>query len=347
MPFSMARRSPAKRGAVATVALLLFRDAVVNRPLEAAVPSSPWHHVSSRRCLLRTAGVSLTSGLSTPFARAASFATPFGFTIDTGLLDPKAPPDVAGVPADAEVTASGLASKILLRPTCALSSSKPLDNPDCERANAYDKVLITYVGWTPDGRMFDSSQNEKRLVRVNSIMEGLTQGLVKMAPGETRRFWVPPSLAFGDLQDPKKPSGPLVFDIELFAIERQPKPPDSLTAPPADALVSDSGLASKVLKPGSGTKRPSQDTNVTALYNGWSRNGDLVLSTSFGAQETFLLKEVPIPGLLEGLQLMVAGETRRFWIPAKLAFGEKPEGRNLPAGMLTFDMRLMSINDAS
>eukprot|EP00930_Biecheleria_cincta_P037478 TRINITY_DN25733_c0_g1_i1.p1 TRINITY_DN25733_c0_g1~~TRINITY_DN25733_c0_g1_i1.p1 ORF type:complete len:355 (+),score=58.42 TRINITY_DN25733_c0_g1_i1:34-1065(+) len=343
----MARHSLAKRGAVATVALLLIRGAVVPRPSAAAIPTSPCHQVSSRRCLLRTAGLSLTSGLSAPFAHAASIATPFGFSIDTGLLDPRAPPDVAGPPADAEVTASGLASKILLRPTCALSSSKPLDNPDCERANPYDKVLITYVGWTPDGRMFDSSQNEKRVIRVNSIMEGLTEGLVKMAPGETRRFWVPANLAFDNKQDPKKPSGPLVFDIELFAIERQPRPPDSLKAPPADALVTDSGLAYKVLKSGSGTQRPTADTNVTALYNGWSKNGDLVLSTSFGAQETFLVKEVPIPGLLEGLQLMVAGETRRFWIPAKLAFGEKPEGRNLPAGMLTFDMRLMSINAAS
>ena len=71
--------------------------------------------------------------------------------------------------------------------------------------------------------------------------------------------------------------------------------------------------------------------NVTALYNGWSSNGDLVLSTSFGAQDTFFVKEawrlrwvagtcsrqssvlhvalrqVPIEGLKEALQLLVEG----------------------------------------
>ena len=30
--------------------------------------------------------------------------------------------------------------------------------------------------------------------------------------------------------------------------------------------------------------------NVTALYNGWASNGDMVLSTSFGAQDTFLVR---------------------------------------------------------
>ncbi|TDI17143.1 MAG: FKBP-type peptidylprolyl isomerase, partial [Acidobacteria bacterium] len=38
----------------------------------------------------------------------------------------------------------------------------------------------------------------------------------------------------------------------------------------------------------------------------------------------------------EGLQLMVVGEKRRFWIPADLAYGEN--GR-VP-GMLVFDIEL-------
>ena len=66
---------------------------------------------------------------------------------------------------------------------------------------------------------------------------------------------------------------------------------------------------------------------MTALYNGWSSNGDLVLSTSFGAQDTFFIKEarqalstvsqreliameVPVEGLKEALQLLVEGRTR-------------------------------------
>ncbi|CAK9110329.1 unnamed protein product [Durusdinium trenchii] len=106
-----------------------------------------------------------------------------------------------------------------------------------------------------------------------------------------------------------------------------------------------SGLAFRKIKPGTGKERPQLETNVTALYNGWASNGDLVLSTSFGAQDTFLVREVPIEGLKEALQLMVEGETRRFWIPGKLGFGATAdESRGLPPGLLVFDVRLMSIN---
>ncbi|MGB0744080.1 MAG: FKBP-type peptidyl-prolyl cis-trans isomerase [Opitutales bacterium] len=35
---------------------------------------------------------------------------------------------------------------------------------------------------------------------------------------------------------------------------------------------------------------------------------------------------LPPAGTAEGLQLMVVGETRRFWIPADLAYGENPGG---------------------
>jgi len=273
-------------------------------------------------------------------------ATANGQGFDLSFLDPKAPPDVAGPPKDAEVLSSGLASKMLLRPTCALSKSIPLTNPDCERPQPYDKVLIDYTGWTPAGKMIDSSRNEKRLVRVDSVMKGWTEGLQLMAPGESRRFWIPPELAFGTNQSATtKPTGPLTFDIELYSIERQPKPPAELTEPPKDAEFTESGLGFRKIKPGTGKASPQLESNVTALYNGWSSNGDLVLSTSFGAQDTFLVREVPLEGLKEALQLMVEGETRRFWIPGKLGFGATAEeSRGLPPGLLVFDVRLMTIN---
>ena len=46
-----------------------------------------------------------------------------------------------------------------------------------------------------------------------------------------------------------------------------------------------------------------------------------------------------IKGWTEGVQLMVTGETRRFWIPEPLAYG----GRRAPYGMLVFDVELISI----
>ena len=52
-----------------------------------------------------------------------------------------------------------------------------------------------------------------------------------------------------------------------------------------------------------------------------------------------------IPGWIEGVQLMLPGEKRRFWIPGKLAYGEaksdEPKVRpDQPRGMLVFDIEL-------
>jgi len=55
----------------------------------------------------------------------------------------------------------------------------------------------------------------------------------------------------------------------------------------------------------------------------------------------FRLDEV-IPGWTEGVQLMVVGEQRRFWIPAKLAYEGVPER---PQGTLVFDIELLRIVD--
>ena len=50
-----------------------------------------------------------------------------------------------------------------------------------------------------------------------------------------------------------------------------------------------------------------------------------------------------IPGWIEGLQLMVVGEKRRLWIPAKLAYGERRAMPGAPAGDLVFDVELVEI----
>ena len=58
-----------------------------------------------------------------------------------------------------------------------------------------------------------------------------------------------------------------------------------------------------------------------------------------GTPSEFRLDQV-IKGWTEGLQLMVAGEKRRFWIPAKLAYASDPRK---PQGMLVFDIELLAI----
>ena len=62
-------------------------------------------------------------------------------------------------------------------------------------------------------------------------------------------------------------------------------------------------------------------------------------SVTRGKPATFALNQV-IAGWTEGVQLMVKGETRRFWIPQKLAY-KGQSGR--PQGMLVFDVELLNI----
>ena len=242
-----------------------------------------------------------------------------------------APPDVGSVPADAEVTSSGLASKVLQPGT---GSEHPSD---------VDIVKVHYTGWTTDGNMFDSSvaRGEPAGLPLNRVIAGWTEGVQLMVVGEKRRFWIPEDLAYGGA--PGRPAGMLVFDVELLDIQKAPPMPEApadVAAPPADAEVTKSGLASKVLIAGTGTEHPKKTSRVTVHYSGWTTDGKLFDSSVVrGQPATFGLHQV-IKGWTEGVQLMVAGEKRRFWIPEKLAYGGEA---GKPAGMLVFDVELISI----
>ena len=56
----------------------------------------------------------------------------------------------------------------------------------------------------------------------------------------------------------------------------------------------------------------------------------------------FKLNQV-IKGWTEGVQLMSEGDKYRFWIPADLAYGEKPKHPNTPTKMLVFDIELLNM----
>ena len=117
-----------------------------------------------------------------------------------------------------------------------------------------------------------------------------------------------------------------------------PAPPD-VAAPPKDAKKTASGLASTVLQPGAGKEHPRADDVVTVNYTGWTTDGKMFdSSVTRGRTATFPLNRV-IAGWTEGLQLMVVGEKRRFWIPEALAY----KGQRDPKGMLVFDVELLGM----
>jgi FKBP-type peptidyl-prolyl cis-trans isomerase len=116
-------------------------------------------------------------------------------------------------------------------------------------------------------------------------------------------------------------------------------PPD-VSAPPSDATVSASGLATKILEPGIGSQHPRANSRVKVHYSGWTTDGQM-FDSSLARNEpiSFGLNQV-IAGWTEGVQLMVEGEKRRLWIPERLAYGGQ---RGAPQGMLVFDVELIKI----
>ena len=88
------------------------------------------------------------------------------------------------------------------------------------------------------------------------------------------------------------------------------------------------------------TPKPTATSQVEVHYSGWTTDGQMFDSSVMrGSPATFPLNRV-IPGWTEGVQLMVVGEKRRFWIPVELAYGGRP---GAPAGMLVFDVELLEI----
>lgn len=120
--------------------------------------------------------------------------------------DKNPPLDVVAVPADAQRTPSGLAYKVL--------REAPKSGP---RPSKTSRVTVHYSGWTTDGKLFDSSlmRGQTASFALTDVIEGWTEGLQLMMPGEKTRFWIPERLAYkGQGNGPK---GMLVFDVELLS----------------------------------------------------------------------------------------------------------------------------------
>jgi peptidylprolyl isomerase len=105
-----------------------------------------------------------------------------------------------------------------------------------------------------------------------------------------------------------------------------------------------SGLQYKVLRQGTGTVHPEANDSVKVHYHGTLIDGTVFdSSVERGKPVSFPLYRV-IKGWTEGLQLMVAGEKTRFFIPSELAYGFRSVGK-IPAGStLIFDVELLAIN---
>ena len=139
---------------------------------------------------------------------------PLGMLVyDLGLVSltkisglPEAPPEVAAVPPDVETSPSGLAWRVLKEGT---SDKRP---------QLSSIVSLRYTGWTPEGKVFMTTERKKipKSTSMGMMIPGWQEGLLLMTLGEKRRFWVPTELAYRGR--PGRPQSTVVFDIELVAI---------------------------------------------------------------------------------------------------------------------------------
>jgi peptidylprolyl isomerase len=244
---------------------------------------------------------------------------------------PAPPPDLTAPPESAVKTESGLIYRVLRAGT---GTQKPVPT---------DMVTVHYTGWASDGKTLDSSVERGRplTVPMKKLIPGWIEALQGMVVGEQRRLWIPEAVGFQG--NPSAPKGTVVYDVELLAFEPGPEvPPPDVAAPPGDAGTTGTGLASKLLRAGHGQRHPGRASQVTVHYTGWTTDGKMFdSSVARGKPANFGLSQV-IAGWTEGLQLMVEGEKRRFWIPEKLAYRGQ-QGK--PKGMLVFDVELLAIQN--
>jgi peptidylprolyl isomerase len=202
----------------------------------------------------------------------------------------------------------------------------------------HDIARVRYTVWKSNGTLVQHVEAPQTvMIGVPKMIPGWGIAAQEMVVGERRRVWIPAALSGGKLEGDEK----MMIDTELVEIIEPPTTPADVAAPPADATITPSGLAYKVLRPGSGDEHPTRSSKVTVHYSGWTTDGQMFDSSIMrGATATFGLNQV-IKGWTEGLQLMTVGEKMRFWIPAKLAYAND---RTRPQGMLVFDIDLVAIH---
>jgi peptidylprolyl isomerase len=261
-----------------------------------------------------------------------SFAVVCGLMILTLLLatftpaPPPAPPDLKTPPADARRSADGLVTRQLAAGTAG------------EHPGDADYIHVRYSVWkASDGSVVDYTYGRGTpFVEVSKLLPGMREMFESMTPGERLRAWIPSSLGAGKIAADDS----FVVDGELVDVVHPPVTPPDVAAPPADAIKTESGLAYKVLRAGTGTAHPAKRNRVLVHYSGWTTDGHMFESSILRDQPAELPLAAVIAGWTEGLQLMTEGERARFWIPEKLAYKGKA---GFPAGMLVFDVELIGI----
>jgi FKBP-type peptidyl-prolyl cis-trans isomerase len=108
-------------------------------------------------------------------------------------------------------------------------------------------------------------------------------------------------------------------------------------------IVLPDGLQYRVIHKGHGKSIIGADDLVTVQYKGWLINGTVFDQTKPGTPVQFPAGRL-IPGWVEALKHMRAGDEWELVIPARLGYGAEGAGAAIPPGQtLVFDMKLLAV----
>jgi len=106
-----------------------------------------------------------------------------------------------------------------------------------------------------------------------------------------------------------------------------------------------SGLQYKIVKDAKGRKPTAEDT-VEVNYRGTLADGTQFDSTYAAGHPSTIKVSDPhvIAGLREALKLMPLGAKWQLFIPSRLAYGQRPSGKQIgPYSLLVYDLELLEI----
>ncbi|HXC54915.1 MAG TPA: FKBP-type peptidyl-prolyl cis-trans isomerase [Rhizomicrobium sp.] len=111
-----------------------------------------------------------------------------------------------------------------------------------------------------------------------------------------------------------------------------------------DVVTTASGLQYRIINSGHGKGVTAPTDIVTVTYKGWTIDGHVFDRTQHGQTASFPAGGL-IPGWVEALKLMHAGDEWQLVIPADLGYGAEGAGADIPPNQtLVFNMQLISVH---
>lgn len=253
------------------------------------------------------------------------------------------PTAIIAPPADAHRSPSGMAFLVTRAP-----SPLPGSDPDREcrwdpTPADHDTVITHYSIWKTTGELMWTTRVRERpqAMVLSMIPSGWREALSDMRVGERRVYWMPQKLAVrtGRVADDEI----YVFEMELVEVEKGPVTPPDVAGPPPDATVMPSGLAYKVIEPGTGTTTARPWDQVTMNYVIWSADGAMIENSHVQRRAPSITPYTRSKGWSDALQTMVVGQKNQVWMPDNLR-RKKP---GAPGGPVVVELEVLEIEPQS